>query len=534
MVWATSLKSLKPARIIGQPSLQTKGLAILGIFMFFVTIFFATLYWNNELAEAESRREEHYKIILKKTQGLVRPFSVALDELSHYVEDKDPEHLKNYEAGSAEVFDSLEWLKKQLAGDKECGDMLKTIEAKLEIGRKRMQDARKKCETISDPARARAVLGDIKQSYQSDWMDMIIKMKDLVLREEKIVSASPEEQRRVRRLVRTLLVAGYAGICVVVAVIIRFFMKEIVARLTIMVDDTQRFSMGKELNPLMPVKDHETSLLNRAFHDMARQVQEAQRMRQTFVAMISHDLRTPLTSVQGYLELVSIGAMGEASEKTIKGADIAKKNVGRLIRLVSDLLDLEKMEAGKMKMAPRIIYLETVIEKSIQAVEEFAASQKVKLKYSECDAEVFADPDRLIQVVVNLLSNAIKFSSSGGTVAINTIEKGELVELLVIDQGRGVPPEYRQTIFEKYKQVKTEDGTKKGGTGLGLPICKLIIEQSGGSIGVDSEEGKGSTFWFKLPKVTTGEADQSEQPAESEEQETERDRRKVPPDQSDC
>lgn len=496
------MKSLKSASLEGKPSLQTKGLLIIGIFMFFVSVFFAVLYWNNEQAEAESRREEHYKTILKRTQGLVRPFAAALDQLTQYVQYKEPQKLQNYQDGAKEVTDSLEWLKKQLANDRQSNEMLQKIEAKMLVGEKMMDEARLKCEKIDDPVKAKKTLFDIKQSFQADWMDMIMQLKDLVVREEKIVSGSPEEQRRMRRLVRTLLVVGYGSICIVVALIVRFFMKEIVARLTVMVDDTQKFSMGIDLNPLMPVKDYETSLLNRAFHSMADEVREAQRMRQTFVAMISHDLRTPLTSVAGYLELVSEGVLGEATPKIKSGAATAEKNVVRLIRLVSDLLDLEKMEAGKMKMTPKVIYMESVIEKSVEAIEEFANNHEVKLLAAETDAEVFADPDRMVQVIINLASNAVKFSPKGGTVEIKTIEGNEFVEVQVIDHGRGVPAEYRETIFEKYKQVKTEDGTTKGGTGLGLPICKLIIEQSGGTIGVNSEDGKGSTFWFKLPKVS--------------------------------
>ena len=282
-------------------------------------------------------------------------------------------------------------------------------------------------------------------------------------------------------------------------------MKEIVARLTTMVDDTQRFSQGQELNALMPVKDYETSLLNSAIHKMSEQVKEAQRMRQTFVAMISHDLRTPLAAVLGYLELLTLGALGQTSDNINSGADTARRNVERLIRLVSDLLDLEKMEAGKMKMTPRIIYMENIIEKSIATIGELADIKEIKLKYNQTDAEVFADQDRVIQVIVNLVSNAIKFSPRGETIEINTIEKNEFVETQIIDHGRGVPPEYQEAIFEKYTQIKTEDGTRKGGTGLGLPICKLIIQQLGGSIGVQSEPGQGSTFWFRLPRITVEE-----------------------------
>ena len=501
MVWVTYLKSLKPVELSGKrQSLQTRGLAILGVFMLIVTFFFAILFWNNEQAESESRREEHYKTILKRTQALIRPFMTGMEQLNQYVMDKKPERLQRYNEGIAEVQDNLRWLEKEL-NDPESAKTLKVVDQTLHKGLIFMDRARRECEIIPDAKRAQGRFLDLKATFQPDFMVMIMDLRDVITREEKIVSASPEEQRRMRRLVRTLLVMGYVGICIVVALLVRFFMKGIVARLTVMVDDTQRFGMGQELNPLMPASDYETSLLNQAFHKMVDEVREAQRMRQTFVAMISHDLRTPLTAVGGYLELVSIGAMGEAPEKIKKGAATAEKNVGRLIRLVSDLLDLEKMEAGKMQMSPKIIYVESVVEKSVDAIEEFANSHGVKLKHSETDAEVFADPDRLIQVIVNLASNAIKFSPQGASVEINTIESNEFVEVQVVDHGRGVPAAYREIIFEKYKQVKTEDGTKKGGTGLGLPICKMIIEQLGGSIGVNSEDGVGSTFWFKLPKV---------------------------------
>jgi signal transduction histidine kinase len=496
------LKSLKAAKIVGQLSLQSQGLLFLGFFFFFQTIFFGASFWLVQSAEDESRREEHYKKILEKTQGLIHPAVEGMGFLKQYARNKNPQRLEAYNNRTAEVFENLEWIKKQLASDPESTTMINDVGDKLKKLMKVLDQARKESEAIADPDQAEHQFAKRQDDLQADWMAMIMEMKDLLIKERRFVSDSPEEQRRYRRLSRTVLVAGYGVNFIFAVILFKFLFQMITSRLKIMVDDTQKFKSGKELNPLLAGRD-EIAELNGAFHSMAAEVREAQRMRQTFVAMISHDLRTPLTSVQGYLELVSIGAMGEVSEQTRKGAEMAEQNTGRLIRLISDLLDLEKMEAGKMQMSPKVIYLESVIEKSVQAIAEFANNHEVSIDFGETDAEVNADPDRLIQVIVNLASNAVKFSPKGETVQIKVIEEGESVEVQVIDRGRGVPAEYREAIFEKYKQVKSTDATKKGGTGLGLPICKLIVEQSGGSIGVRSEEKQGSTFWFKLPRVTT-------------------------------
>jgi signal transduction histidine kinase len=237
---------------------------------------------------------------------------------------------------------------------------------------------------------------------------------------------------------------------------------------------------------------------------MANTVREMQKMKQAFVAMISHDLRTPLANLQTYLNLITEGVFGNVHPQILSGAQKQENNVGRLIRLINDLLTLEKMESGNLQMSCKIIYLENVIEKSIDAVDEYAKKNKIELVFNETNAEVNADPDRVIQVLINLLSNAIKFSPENAKVEIKTIEAEDFIEVQVVDHGRGVPQAYKELIFEKYKQVKADDDTKKGGTGLGLPICKMIIEQLGGKIGVRSEDGKGSTFWFTLPAISDG------------------------------
>lgn len=224
---------------------------------------------------------------------------------------------------------------------------------------------------------------------------------------------------------------------------------------------------------------------------------EIQKMRQAFVAMVSHDLRTPLTGVKAFLELLRAGAV--PAEQIQQKAFATERSVKRLIALINDLLDLEKMEAGQLALSIGDVNVDALMDQCIEAVSSFAEQHEVELDFPVSSRVIKADGDRLVQVLVNLLSNAIKFSPPGETVEVVLVEAADFIEFRVLDHGRGVPASHRETIFERFKQVETTDATRKGGTGLGLAICKAIVVQHGGTIGVDSEEGKGSQFWFRLP-----------------------------------
>jgi len=243
---------------------------------------------------------------------------------------------------------------------------------------------------------------------------------------------------------------------------------------------------------------------------------EVERLKREFVAMVSHDLRTPLTSVHGSLTLLSAGALGDLSDEARDVVTTAENELERLTRLVNDLLDVAKIEAGKMEVHPVPMPIQPIVRRSVSSLSHFAESHKVSVQAEESDARVIADPERLVQVLVNLLSNAIKFSPPDSTVSISSHIDGDTLEIRVRDQGRGVPIEHQLAIFERFHQVEGEDATVKKGTGLGLPICKQIIEQHGGIIGVRSETGKGSTFWFTLPLVVSASAQADPQPIESD------------------
>ncbi|MBX9692877.1 MAG: PAS domain-containing sensor histidine kinase, partial [Cyanobacteria bacterium] len=230
---------------------------------------------------------------------------------------------------------------------------------------------------------------------------------------------------------------------------------------------------------------------------------EVERLKKEFVSTVSHELRTPLTSIRGSLTLLSVGAIGKLPEQAQKVVAIAERNTIRLIGLINDILDIEKLEAGKLDMVFDNTSISDILERSEQSVSSFASNNGVKLEILPSDALVFADGDRIVQVLVNLLSNAIKFSENGQTVTVVVENAAGFVQVKVIDRGRGIPEKFKKLLFQRFQQVEASDAKKKGGTGLGLAICKGIIEQHGGQIGVESQEGKGSTFWFRVPPAKT-------------------------------
>jgi PAS domain S-box-containing protein len=232
-------------------------------------------------------------------------------------------------------------------------------------------------------------------------------------------------------------------------------------------------------------------------HDITER-KELERLKQDFVAMVSHDLRTPLTSLQGGLALLSTGKFGELNDRGTQLLEGGERSIDRLVRLINDLLDIEKLEAGKFDMVMKLAKLSDVFDRALTDVKSLADKGSVSLQASDQGLEVYADRERLVQVLVNLIGNAIKFSPAGGDIKISAHESDGWTVIKVRDQGPGIPAAYKDAVFDRYRQLPGGQA-KKGSTGLGLAICKVIVEQHGGTIGVDSEEGKGSTFWFRLP-----------------------------------
>jgi PAS domain S-box-containing protein len=223
-------------------------------------------------------------------------------------------------------------------------------------------------------------------------------------------------------------------------------------------------------------------------------------MKDEFISTVSHELRTPLTSIRGALGLLSAGLLGDVSEKATSLLRIAVANSDRLVRLINDILDLERMTSGRAPLAFRRIALEELLHQAIDTMQPVAESEDVHLYCDSTSVFIEADADRLLQVMTNLLSNAIKFSPRRSTVRIAIVHATDGVTISVIDEGRGVPADKLESIFDRFQQVDASDSRQKGGTGLGLAICRTIVHQHGGRIWAEQNGVRGAIFRFYLPE----------------------------------
>jgi PAS domain S-box-containing protein len=230
---------------------------------------------------------------------------------------------------------------------------------------------------------------------------------------------------------------------------------------------------------------------------------EMDRMKTEFVSTVSHELRTPLTSIRGSLGMIASGKLGEMPDQVQRMVDLAQKNTERLINLVNDLLEMERIQSGRMKFEFQPLDLTSLVEKSLEANKPYAEAHKVafEMRTTTPGVLVRGDGDRLTQVMANLLSNAAKFSPEGGTVAVSLDHSDEGLRVSVSDRGPGIPEAFRDHIFERFTQADSSDTRQKGGTGLGLSISKAIVEKHGGRIDFHTVTGEGATFFFDMPEL---------------------------------
>ncbi|MCG7578239.1 MULTISPECIES: response regulator [unclassified Halomonas] len=250
------------------------------------------------------------------------------------------------------------------------------------------------------------------------------------------------------------------------------------------------------------IKDQQGTITG--YLGIAEDISESKRveqMKNEFVSTVSHELRTPLTSISGALGMVAAGALGSVPDTVMRMVNIAHKNSQRLTHLINDLLDIEKIAAGKLAFDMQWQPLQRLLESAIEENRHYRHERQVTLTLDNPhpDTQVRVDGQRLRQVMANLLSNAVKFSPEGGEVQISVDKQDHRMMVTVKDDGPGIPDHFKGHIFSKFAQVDASDSRAKGGTGLGLAITRELIEHMEGEMGFDSEEGKGSCFWFSLP-----------------------------------
>lgn len=329
--------------------------------------------------------------------------------------------------------------------------------------------------------------------------------------ETERTDAMTEQAEAFRENMDRLLVASM-GLNVILALVLAFYFgRSITDRLAVLIDNTAKFAHGEDLNKPVGGND-EISKLDDAFRAMAKELKEArererevERLKQSFIAMISHEIRSPLTAITMFLGVLKEGIYGNISESGQESATDAIAGSKRLMALVNEILDAERLESGRLSIDPRGGALMETVRVSARSVQPLADEKKIQVQIDGNDVELSFDAERLQQVLINLLSNAIKFSPTASTVSLRVTEdrpnKRVLVE--VVDEGYGMPEEEMQLVFERFYKVETHRAENPHGAGLGLTISKSIVEAHGGTIGVKHANAggdKGGTcFWFTLP-----------------------------------
>lgn len=251
---------------------------------------------------------------------------------------------------------------------------------------------------------------------------------------------------------------------------------------------------------ISPVKLRSRVIYTGIIRDVTERM-KLDRMKSEFVSVVSHELRTPLTSIRGALSLLNTSAVGELPDRARAMVSIGLQNSERLLRLINDILDMEKIESGKMEFTFKPIETDALIDAAVRENRPLLEQFQLKLQVvnDTPGTKIRGDQDRLMQVLANLFSNAAKYSPEHGTVTLGVVANGKTLRISVKDEGPGIPEPFRDQIFQKFSQADSSDTRQKGGTGLGLSITKAIVEHHGGAIAFETSDGNGTRFYFDLP-----------------------------------
>jgi len=291
----------------------------------------------------------------------------------------------------------------------------------------------------------------------------------------------------------------YAGVIadfVITVLLLTAFLLDITKRLKILVANAHSIPSGKRLENKVTGSD-ELAVLDAVLHNASEELFSAKEHRKSLMEMVAHDLRSPLSTAKSTVELLLSPAVRDSAESSQGHLERLRRSLMQLIAFVEDLLTIDKLESGKLELELSVFKIQPLVDDCFESLAIKVQSRDIKLVKEGENFEMAADQARLTQVVTNLLTNAIKYSPDGGTVKVVTERHDGNVMLSVIDQGKGIARVDREKIFQKFVQAK--DAKSNEGYGLGLAICKLIIDAHKGKIGVNSEVGKGSEFWFSLP-----------------------------------
>ncbi|HEY9792730.1 MAG TPA: ATP-binding protein [Candidatus Obscuribacterales bacterium] len=321
------------------------------------------------------------------------------------------------------------------------------------------------------------------------------ELTSLVVEDKSIVSDADDKGRLIWQQIQIILIGGLFGSLVVTAGLGRFFYRNILERLRNIQQNIRRMD-GKGMLFEPVGGSDEIAQLDSAVHETALKLRELERYKARMIGFIGQQLCEPLQSIDATIQNLNQYSADDSAKKLMESSG---RSMSRLTRLADELLNLPSLGEAKLQLVFAPVTVASLVQRSCEAVESMARHKQVTVKTRLHDAQIDVDADRVIQVLVNLLSNAIKFSPAGSPIILATDMLGDRVRFQVIDKGRGIPKEFQEKLFAKYVQVSQADSQNFKGFGLGLSICKSIVEEHGGTITFESEVGQGTTFTVEMP-----------------------------------
>lgn len=451
-----------------------------------------------EDAEKERTREARSRHILDSCQSITESVYLMARSGKAYAKGGDESATKTVEDCQNNIEKCIADLRRQVSDNPDELALVERIDKKRRVVKRVLAEIRQRV-ADHDTMSAMALLAVLRKQGAGAAEQLETELRSIIDREKAIASRSPAIQSAQRvRLSSAFNIVAIANVLMACA-LMAVFNRQMSSRLAVLMANMHKLAKREPLLQRLEGQD-ELAELDRTFHETSAALQGLEKLKQEFVAMVSHDLRSPLASVQMLNQMLESGVYGQLTPSGLASLRDARASTDRLIKLVNELLDLEKLDAGAMELERTEVLVSDLFTESTAALAPVASARGITFEIEQDDMCLFADGLRLIQVMTNLLSNAIKFSDDASTIRIRAIaDRAGFARVEVIDTGRGIPPEKINSVFEKFKQVERADATVKRGSGLGLPICKAIIELHGGTIGVTSESGKGSTFWFTVP-----------------------------------
>ncbi len=470
-------------------SIRKKGLLIVAVPLLFQLFFVALLMKELARAEQETLDEVHARAIISAVDRLFVHAYEASGALYMYAYTQNEFTSQKFDSSIKDINDDLRFLKENSRHDEKVFGYLN---AEMQSGIAALRDQKRliaEGQHFSDNVQRMTGYNRVRK--------IIHTARSLAGVELAAHGKAPRSFEERRNAIRQVMLVGLIGNLIIAFWIANFFARSIEQRLKRVLSNVDLFSKKQPLLPPLTVTD-EIGIVDKAFHEMAENVKRAEKIKQDFVAMIGHDIRTPATTIKTTLDLLDEEASDKLDPELRELVADATGESRRLMTLTNNLLDLPQIEQGRYQIVARSINIADCIRQSIRSLSLYAQSKKSTISAETVDAQVFADSERIVQVLVNLLTNAVKYSPAGSKVHIGVHESDGFVEVVVADDGPGVPDQHIEKIFETYERLNPTD-EEQHGMGLGLAICKTIITAHGGTIGVRKSATGGSAFWFKLP-----------------------------------